>query len=170
MTIRILSICMAVLILSCSKDKDGETPDPEPPTNPPAGVTKGVLTELTFTNNGAAMPTTVSMRNKAQPLPGFRAKADGNVQIKFFGKDGRDILQGNARGLSSNMATWDIGNQDTLRIYKAGQLKYEYVFSNDDGLNAGVRFTSVTESEAQAKTRLNNYVKNDMPNQKFEQP
>ena len=159
---------LVLLSSTCSTDEDMD-PVTDPDLNPPtAGVVKSTVTGIFFRNNGAKNPTLISFLNGTQSLPGFEVKPDGSAQIKFFGKNGRDLLQGNARGASSNMFTWDLYDGDTIRIYLGGALKYEYVTKTlENTMDDRISFTSIGETELQAKTRFNEYVKNEMPTQKF---
>ena len=163
--ILIAAVTGLLIFTSCKKDS-GSTDDPKPPAD---AVTKGNITNLTFTNNFAANPSIINLGNNDKGVGSYSATSDGAIQLKIFGKDGRDMLKAqDVVGLSSNRAKWHINAGDTVRVYQDGTLKGEYVTVKGDGINDGIVFT-ITEGEAQdhAMTRFNTYVKTILPTQHF---
>jgi hypothetical protein len=157
----LLGFIFSLIAFACSKD---ENPEPTPTNG------KNAITEITFINNGSDNPTSIFLKNGIENLRMYRVTNTGSVQVKFFGFNGRTtILEGEGLGASSNMKAWDLQPGDTIRAYKNGSIVEEFVSKKLDGFTLRVHFTSLPiEAMAQAKTRLNNYIKNEMPNQKIE--
>ena len=166
---RILSASVIITMMiftACSKDNDKSDNE-----NPPDGtVAKGNITNLTFTNNGAANPSLINLGNNGAAIGSYSATSDGAIQLKISGKDGRDVLKAeDVVGLSSNRAKWRTNAGDTVRIYQNGTLKGEYVTIKGDNSNDGSIVFTIDEGEAQdhAMTRFNTYVKTTLPTQRF---
>ncbi|MFT3909741.1 MAG: hypothetical protein QM737_09980 [Ferruginibacter sp.] len=123
-------------LFSCKKDKnDSNNPSP---TNPNDTIKK--VDNFTFQYNGAPEISQVQVFNIITQDVGyvFNASSTGIYTLEFHGVGGREVLQGNILNPNYiNTAQWDIGNNDTFRIFKNG-VKLIDLISDNSNINSGV--------------------------------
>jgi hypothetical protein len=163
----IIAILSVVLMISCSKS------DSSNPTPPPAGgVAIKQASVVSFElSDASGYPTRMYANNSntGETFFVFDKNPSGTYSVSFHGLGGRPIA-GTPRAGATNLVAFDPGVNDTLIVSNNGIETMRVILINDNLniLNGCILVDRKgIETNAQAGIRLNNYVANIMPTQKF---
>ena len=163
----IVAILSLVFMISCSKS------DSSNPTPPPAGgvaIKQGSVVSFEL-SNASGYPTRMYANNSntGETFFIYETNTAGTYSVSFHGLGGRPIA-GTPRTGATNLVVFDPGVNDTLIVSNNGVETMRVILINDNlnVVNGGIIIDRKgIETNAQAGIRLNNYVANVMPTQKF---
>jgi hypothetical protein len=127
---------LLLCLLSCKKDKT----DSNTTTSNPNDTIKKV-DNFTFQYNGASEISEVQVFNIITQDVSyvFQSSPTGIYTLQFHGVGGRQVLQGDILFPNyNNTAQWNIGNNDTFRVFKNG-VKFIDLISDNSNINSGIK-------------------------------